>query len=189
MLYGAKMLQWAKVKAEPAGTLPSYDTPVNLGALNQVADNPTYNEAKGYGDNTLKVHVSEFKEAALDAQVTELSNANAAAITGAKIDTESGKDLHFNAEDNAPYGGLGFYINKMTDTNKKVYQGIFYPKVKAVMQGEAYTTKGESITLANHKLKFTASACNNGDWKILSDDFHTEQEAIGWVNEKVKATA
>ena len=66
---------------------------------------------------------------------------------------------------------------------------MVYPKVKAVMQGEAYTTKGESITLANHKLKFTAAACSNGDWKILSDDFNTEQEAIAWVNEKVKATA
>ena len=59
MKYGAKMLQWApfaQSDPEPAGALPKYGTPVNLGALNKVTDSPTFNEAKGYGDNALKVH-------------------------------------------------------------------------------------------------------------------------------------
>lgn len=192
MKYGAKMLQWALFaaeNAEPAGALPNYGAPVNLGALSKVTDSPSFNEAKGYGDNALKVHVNEFKECTVDVEITDLSNANAAAVFGATIDTEGEGDLHFGAEDNAPYGGLGFYINKMLDGNKKVYQGIFFPKVKAAMQGEEYSTKGETITLTNSKIHFVAAACNSGDWKILSKDFTTEAEAAAWVNTMVKATA
>lgn len=191
MKYGAKMLQWApfaKTNPEPEDSLPNYGTPVNLGALNKVSDSPSFNEAKGYGDNALKVYVNEFKESDVSVEVLELSNENASAISGASIDTEGGKDLHFNMEDNAPYGGLGFYINKALDNGSKVYQGVFYPKVKAAMQGEEYSTKGDSITLANSKLKFTASACNTGDWKILSDNLSTEKEAADWVNGKVKVS-
>ena len=191
MKYGAKKLQWAPFATsdpEPAGALPKYGTPMNLGALNKVTDSPTYNEAKGYGDNALKVYVTEFKECGIDVEVNELANAAASAISGATLEAEDGQDLHFGAEDNPPYGGLAFYINKMLEGNVKVYQGIYYPKVKASVQGEEYSTKGESITLANSKIRFLASACNSGDWKILSKDFETETEAASWVDEKIKAS-
>lgn len=190
MKYGAKMLQWApfaESDPEPAGALPKYGTPMNLGELNKVTDSPTFNEAKGYGDNTLTVHVTEFKEVGIDVEVNELPNAAASAIFGAKLDTEEGQDLHFGAENNAPYGGLAFYISKMLKSNAKTYQGVFYPKAKASVQGEEYSTKGESITLANSKIHFLATACNSGDWKVLSKDFSTEEEAASWVNEKIKA--
>lgn len=190
MKYGAKMLQWApfaESDPEPAGALPKYGTPMNLGELNKVTDSPTFNEAKGYGDNALTVHVTEFKEVGIDVEVNELPNAAASAIFGAKLDTEESQDLHFGAENNAPYGGLAFYISKMLKGNAKTYQGVFYPKAKASVQGEEYSTKGESITLANSKIHFLATACNSGDWKVLSKDFSTEEEAASWVNEKIKA--
>ena len=116
MKYGAKMLQWApfaESDPEPAGALPKYGTPMNLGKLNKVTDSPTFNEAKGYGDNALTVHVTEFKEVGIDVEVNELPNTAASAIFGAKLDAEEGQDLHFGAEDNPPYGGLAFYISKM----------------------------------------------------------------------------
>ena len=189
--YGAKYIQWAPFDEtspdESAESFPKYGDPLNLGALQKVTDSPSYNEAKIYGDDALDEYVSEFKECPIDVEITELSNAVASATTGAKIDSGSGsaKDLHFNSSDEAPYGGMAFFAKKMVN-KKVVYQGIYYPKLKATMQGEEYNTKGESITLAGGKLHFLASICAKGDWKVKSDDLATEAAAKAWVDEKIK---
>jgi len=190
MNYGAKMLQWAPFaadNAEPAGALPNYSTPINLGELNKVTDNPTFNEAKAHGDNALRRHVNEFKEVTIDVEILDMPNEHAESVLGASIPAGEGKDLHFGAEDNPPYGCLGFYVNELLAGNKKAFKGVFYPKVKATMQGAEYATKGDSITLTGCKLRFLGTSCNSGDWKIQSDYFNTEAEAVAWVNNKVKA--
>lgn len=190
--YGAKYLQWAPLATESPDALetafPKYGTPMNLGALVKVTDTPTFNEAKAYGDNALKEHINEFKECGVAVELVELSNEVASAVLGSTINAEAENDLEFSAEDNAPYGGLAFYINKMVD-GVKYYHGIYYPKLKAAMQGTEYSTKGDSITLAGGALNFTAAAPANGKWKVESDDFHTEAEAKAWVDEKIKASA
>lgn len=189
--YGAKYLQWAPFAAAAPDALdtafPKYGTPMNLGALVRVTDTPTFNEGKSYGDNVLKEYVNEFKECGVAVELTELSNPVASAVLGAKINEEAENDLEFSAEDNAPYGGLAFYINKMVD-GVKSYHGIYYPKLKAAMQGTEYATKGDSITLTGGALNFTASAPACGKWKVESDDFPTEAEAKNWVDEKIKAS-
>lgn len=193
--YGAKHIQWAPFAAtspdESASALPKYGEPVNLGSLQKVTDSPSYNEGKIYGDDALDEYVSEFKECTVDVEITELSNAVASAVTGAKIDTgstDTEKDLHFNSSDEAPYGGLAFYVKKIVN-KAVVYQGIYYTKLKATMQGEEFTTKGDSITLTGGKLHFLASTSANGDWKIKSENLTTEAAAKSWVEEKIKKTA
>lgn len=185
MDYGAMYIKWAsfaKENPEPAGKLPSYDTPVSLGSLNKVSDSPSFNEGKGYGDNALKVHVVKFKECGVAVDVTELPRAQMSAVTGAEIEEGTHKNMRFRSSDKAPYGGLGFYVNKLLDGNRDVCQGVFYPKVKAVLQGTEYSTNGENITLSYGKLQFTAAACACGDWRIYSDYFDTEEEAQAWVD-------
>lgn len=190
--YGAKYIQWAPFAEtapdESAEAYPKYGDPINLGALQKATDSPSYNEAKIYGDDALDEYVSEFKECPIDVEITELSNAVASAVTGAQIDSSGDKDLHFNSSDEAPYGGMAFYVKKMVH-KKVVYQGIYYPKLKATMQGEEYSTKGDSITLAGGKLHFLASTCAKGDWKVKSDDLATEAAAKTWVDGKVKKAA
>lgn len=188
--YGAKYLRFAPFAAtnpEPDGALPNYDAPISMGELVKVTDGPAYNEGKIYGDNALAEHVNEFKECGIDVEVTELSNATAAALFGATIDTTS-KDIQFAESDNAPYGGFGFYICKMIDNVKK-YQGVYYPKVKAAMQGDEYSTKGDGVTLTGGKLKMTGALAKNGQWKIMSDDLTDEAAAKTWVDGKVKKAA
>lgn len=187
MKYGAKKPRWGKITAEPAGARPTYEAAQVLGALIKVTESPTFNEAKGYGDNMLKVYVNEFKECGLATEVTELPAEQLAAIVGATV-AESG-DLSFGAEDAPPYGGYAFYINKMLDDGSKVYQGVYYPKTKAVVQGDEYSTKGDSITLASSKLQMMASACNSGEWKVMSKDFTTEAEADAWCDAQFTANA
>lgn len=189
MIYGAKGIKWAPITAEPAGALPTYGEARVLGELNRVADSPVFNEAKGYGDNALRRHVVKFKEAGIDVTVLDMTNENASAVMGAKIPEGAAKNLHFTANDSPPNGGMAFYINELMEENVDAFKGIFYPKVKAAMQGSEYATNGESITLTAKNLHFTASAANSSDWKIESDYFTTEAEAQQWVDSMVGATA
>lgn len=184
--YGAKYLRFApfaEITPEPDGALPNYGAPMGIGELVKVTDAPVFNEGKIYGDNALAEHVNEFKECAIDVETTELSNATAAALFGATIDAIS-KDIQFAEGDNAPYGGFGFIACKIIGNVPK-FQGIYYPKVKAAMQGDEYTTKGDGVTLTGGKLKMTAATCNTGDWKIVSDDLESEALAKSWVDSKV----
>ena len=187
--YGAKYLQWAPFKADAAddspAAYPKYDTPVNLGALVAVTDAITNAEAKNYGDNSLQEYASEFQEMTVDVEVTEMSNAVAAKVFGA-ASIESG-DLEYGTEDNQPYGGMAFYVSKQVK-DKKYYQGIYYPKLKASRQGATYNTKGQSITFANGKAHFVGSAGANGKYQVFSKNFDTESEAKSWVDDKIKAS-
>lgn len=192
MQYGAKMIQWAPFAAqdaEPDGGLPKYGAPTNLGALNKVTESFSFNEVSAYGDDVRKANIKEFKEGSLAIETLYLSNANASAISGAELETDESKELKFGSNDLAPYGGLAFFTTHMRDDGTKYYQGIYYPKVKANMEGEEYNTKGESITLSNPKITFAVFEAKNGKYKIKSDEFADEASAKNWVNEKIKAAS
>lgn len=185
MDYGAKYIKWAPFAAEnpePAGKLPSYGTAVSLGPLNKVSDTPAFNEGKGYGDNALQVYVNKFKETVLAVETTEVPREAMSAVSGTTIETGEHKNMRFRDADKAPYGGLGFFVNLLLTGNRDVCKGVFYPKVKAMLQGVEYNTNGENITLSTSKLQFTGAACASGDWKIESELFDTEEEAQAWVD-------
>lgn len=185
MDYGAKYIRWApfaETNPEPDGKLPSYGEAVSLGSLNKVAETPSFNEAKGYGDNSLKVYVNKFKEATLAVEVTEIPRDAMSAVSGSEIESGEKKNMWFGDSDKPPYGGLGFYVNMLLDDGRDVCRGLFYPKVKAMLQGGEYNTNGDNITLSTGKLQFTASSCKLGKWRCYSVDFETEDEAKAWVD-------
>lgn len=192
MKYGAKGIMlalFASENPEPAGAMPNYDEVFSLGELNRVSDSPSYSEAKAYGDNALKRYVNEFKEVPIDVEVLDVTNEVASKVLGAKLDSGSSANLRFTSEDNPPYCGMSFYVNELMASNVKKYKGICYPKVKATMQGEEYTTKGDSITLTSKKLRFMGAACNDNTWKIESPYYDTEEEAINWTKSILGAAA
>lgn len=193
MQYGAKMIQWAPFAAtnpETTTAPPKLGTPANLGALNKVTETINFNRVSGYGDNAKKAEIAEFKDGSLAVETLYLSNENTAALTGAELGaSESDKDLKFGSNDTAPYGSLAFYTNCMKDDGTKYYQGVFFPKVKANMEGESYETKGDSIVLSNSKLTFTVLEPLYGKYRHKSPEFDTEAKAAAWVNEKIKAAA
>lgn len=185
MDYGAKYIRWApfvEENPEEPKKLPKYGTAVTLGALNKLTDTPAFNEAKGYGDNALKVYVNKFKETILGIETTEVPRESMSAVSGTIIENGTNKNMRFRDTDKTPYGGLGCYVNKILDDGRDVSMGIFYPKIKAMLQGTEYNTNGENITLATSKLQFTGSAALSGDWKIESPYFDTEEEAQAWVD-------
>lgn len=192
MEYGARFLHWAPFAdgdAEPDGAFPSYGEAIRLEDLALVSDSPAFNEAKAYGDDALSRYKREFREADLNVEVLDIERAKMAAITGAQI--MEGVGLAFGSDDDAPYGGLAFYTSNLGKDGKTYFEGIFYVKAKANMQGKTYTTKGESITLTNEKLSFKAAACKgNHKWKVISDErFTTEAEAQAWVMARLNKAA
>lgn len=185
--YGAKYVKWAPFADsnpdENSTAYPKYGKAISLGKLMSVAENPTFISGKIYGDNGLDESVDEFSELNVDVGVTELANDVAAPVLGASLGTGQNTDLEHGADDDAPYGGMAFYVNKLVK-RKKQYQGIYYPKLKASMQGETFETKGNNLNLTGGALKFTGSASANGKWKVKSRNFDTEAEAIAWVDAK-----
>lgn len=189
--YGAKNLQWAPFAAsnpEPEDALPNYGTPMKLGDLMSVAETLNFSEVESRADDVRKIYLREFVDGSLAVGVLELPNETASAVTGAQIDsTEGAKDIHFSSNDTAPYGCLGFYTTNIKADGSKYYKGIFYPKVKASMDGRTYNTKQKTIVLDSPKLTFSVDACNTGDYRIESDELTTEAAAKTWGNGKVKA--
>ena len=185
--YGAKYIKFAPLKNEPEDAIPTYENAVQIAEMQKLTDNPTYSEGKQYGDDRLVEYVSEFNEADVDVEVTDLDNQMQSTILGATLSgSDNTEELAFGGSDIAPYGGLGAVICRMRN-NVRTYQGILYTKVKATMQGEEFTTKGDSITLSGGKLKFKATEPKYGKWKIKSAMFPTLEAAQSWVDAKLPA--
>ena len=184
MEYGAKNIRIGKITAEPANAMPTYDNAMLLGELNQLADNPSFAEAKAAGDNNaLARYIKQFTQATVDVTVLDITNEVASMVLGATIESGSTqKGLSFSGNDVAPYVGLGFYTTNLLAENVVRYKAIFYPRCKASMQGKTYDTKGDSITLSNSKLQFTASVCNkDARWKMESEFLESEAAAEAWL--------
>lgn len=179
--YGAKYIRWAPWAAEQTSTssgFPSYGAAIALAELQKVSDTPNYSEASQYGDDGLQEYVNEFKDVDVDIEITDLPVETEKQVLGNTQAAKSGDVVICNAADNAPYGGLGF-ISCILRGNVRKYQAIIYPKLKAAMQGEEYSTKGDSLTLAGGKLKFKGAATDKGDWKLKSKYQDTEDAAKG----------
>lgn len=194
MEYGAKEPKWAPFAAEnpePAGALPNYGTPVTLGEFSALTDNPSFVEASAAGDNDATArYMKRFQQCLVDLTVLDMANEVASSVFGSTLDTTEGKrDLHFSKDDNPPYGGLAFTTENRMKGDVTKYQGVFYPKLKANMQGKSYSTTGSSITLQSTALQMMGMACNSGDWKILSELFDTEAEAAAWRDAKLGGTS
>lgn len=190
-IYGAKYLRWAKKTAAGVeGTsFPTYDEALDMGPLVSVSETITYASAKNYGDNALQESVDEFEEVALAVNITEMPIPTAATIYGAVVGRNGA--IGYGGEDEAPEGCLGFYTSKIsknatTGVQKKYFQGVFYPNLKASRQGVTYNTKGNSITFANGQANFTGTVEENGFFQVFSDNLDTEAAAKAWVDKMLK---
>ena len=188
--YGAKYIKFAKIKEEKDKSLPTYDSVRDLSKLQTVTDSVAFVSGEQYGDNELQEKMTEFSSVTVDVEVTELQNEAAAVVLGAThtpaAEGKTGEIAH-NINNVAPWGGLVFMGCKIIQNVRK-YFGVYYPKLKAEMQGETYATKGSSITLSGGKLHFAGTATKNGDYKIVSDDFDAEDKAKEWCDAKLGGT-
>ena len=90
-----------------------------------------------------------------------------------------------NANDVAPYIGLGRVITKMVNGVLK-YKGEFLYKVKFSEPSQEDQTKGEKVDFKTPEIEGSAASLANGNWSA-AQTFDTKEAAVTWVKGKLQA--
>ena len=182
--YGARYGKWAPITAETKDALPTYGEKISLGALTKVTDAPNRITVTAEGDDQVQDSLDEFSGGTVDIHFAAgTCNEAKAKIWGAHI-SEDG-ELAMGVDDEAPYGGYAF-ARLMRKGKKDYFQGVFYPKLKAVPQGEENNTKLKSGTvLTGDNIHMLWEAPMFGKYKYVSGELATEEEAMAWVDAKL----
>lgn len=182
---GASRPYWAPIKTESDSALPTYDTGMAFSEFIKLTENLSLAETEFYSDDTLSENAKEFKYCELTYDNKGLSDEIMQKMFG--MDYTDGV-LTYGADDNAPFGGFGYYRTLM-DKAVKYYEGVFYPKVKGALSGDTTDTRGENVSFAGTSTSLTAYACKDTrrTWK-KTQIFKTAEEAEGWVKTQLGIT-
>lgn len=143
------------------------------------------NDAELYGDDVLIESDKTFNKATVTAGIDNDDMETMAELLGHTYSEEAG--MVRNANDIAPYVGLGRVVTKIKDGVRK-YKVEFLYKVKFGEPSQEDTTKGESVEFGTVELEGTASTLVNGDWSVTKE-FDTKAEAITYLEGLLTAKA
>jgi len=183
--YGALYPQFVPFYAtspEPDDSLPRYGTKVSLGKLQKATDSFSTEEVRQDGDDELVEYLQEMTDFTLDIEVTQLPAATEKSIFGCT----GTDDMVYSDTDTPPWGGVAFVRSLLID-NVKYWQGIYYPKVKASVQGEEDNTKGKSMAFSGDKVRFVGTCAKNGAYKVKSQLYTSKASAKAWCDTKLAA--
>lgn len=137
----------------------------------------TNSDASLYADDVLAESDTSFAGGTVTIGIDEDDLTLMADLLGHTI-TEAGI-MTRNANDIAPYVGLGRIVTKMVNNVIK-YKVEFLYKVKFSEPSAENTTKGESVEFATTEIEGTVNALANGDWSV-AQTFDTKAEAITYL--------
>ena len=135
------------------------------------------NDASLYADDTLAESDNSFAGGTVTMGIDREDNKTLGALLGHEV-TEEG-EMTRNANDVAPYVGLGRIVTKMVDNALK-YKVEFLNKVKFSEPSQEETTKGESTEFATTEIEGTIATLADGSWS-KSQTFDTKTEAIAYL--------
>lgn len=136
------------------------------------------NDASLYADDSLAESDTSFQSGTVTLGIDDEDDAILADLLGHQID-ENG-ELVRNADDVAPYVGLGRIITKMVK-NVYHYKVEFLMKVKFGEPSQENDTKGESVEFGTHEIEGQVAKLANGDWS-KTKTFDTMAEAQEYLN-------
>ena len=119
------------------------------------------NDAKLYADDGLAESDTSFQGGTATLGIDDEDDKMLATLLGHEID-ENG-ELVRNADDVAPYVGLGRIITKMVNNVYK-YKVEFLMKVKFGEPSQENDTKGETLEFGTHEIEGQVAKLANGDW-------------------------
>lgn len=173
---GLNNLWYAKLTEAQDGT-PSYDGARSFGKAVSANANISNNSAALYADDVLAESDTSFQNGTLTLGVDDDRDTVFAEVLGHTI-TDEGEVVR-NANDVAPYVGVGRIIVKMVN-NVKLYKVEILYKVKFGEPSQDDNTKGESVEFATSEIEGQVATLANGDWSD-SKTFATKAEALAFI--------
>ena len=143
-------------------------------------------KTKFYADDSVAESVNEFINGNITLQVDDLSNEVLADICGASISTDTG-DITMRDTDTAAMIRLGFLVRRYKN-DKSEYRGIVFSRIVFDIPADDYETKGESIVSKSTTITGEIMRNHEHIWKDMSAWKTNEQDALDWVNTKLKPT-
>lgn len=134
------------------------------------------NDAKLYADNGLAESDTSFQSGTVTMGIDEDDLETQAALLGHEI---TDGNLVRNANDAAPYVGLGRIVTKMVNGLYK-YKVEFLNKVKFGEPSQEDNTKGENVEFGTVEIEGTVSTLTNGNWSV-AQTFDTKQAAVTYL--------
>ena len=187
--YGARKLFWAPWAEGAQDTdpnkLPAYGEAKAGGQLNKITDAPNFVDGSLAGDDVIVLYEQEFRDGTVTEENVCIPMADAAVMLGASHDEADG--VAFGVDDKPPYIGLGF-ITHHVGKEKKWFEAVFYPKLKAKPSGIDYSTRAKDISFATDKLEYLWESPVCGKYQVVKD-FATEAEADAYIQNLFKGTA
>lgn len=177
---------WYGILTEATDGTPSYGGAKSFGKAVSAKVDVSTNDATLYADDALAESDYSFQSGKVTLGVADDDMSVFAEILGHKV-AESGGEMTRNADDVAPYIGLGRVITKLVN-GKRVYKGEFLFKVKFSEPSQEDETKGDSVDFKTPEVEGTASALANGNWSA-SQTFDSKVAAVEWVKGKLTANA
>lgn len=177
---------WYGLLTEADDGTPSYSGAKSFGKAVSAKVDVSTNDASLYADDALAESDSSFQSAKVTLGVADDDMTVFAEILGHKV-AESGGEMVRNADDAAPWIGLGRVVTKVKD-GKRQYKGEFLYKCKFSEPSQEDETKGDSVDFSTPEIEGTAAALANGDW-AAAQVFDTKTAAVAWVKGKLTAKA
>ena len=177
---------WYGLLTEAEDGTPSYSGAKSFGKAVSAKVDVSTNDATLYADDTLAESDSSFQSAKVTLGVADDDMTIFAEILGHKV-AEEGGEMVRNANDAAPWIGLGRVITKVTN-GKRQYKAEFLYKCKFGEPSQEDETKGDSVDFKTPEIEGTAAALANGDW-AAAQTFDTKDAAVSWVKGKLTAKA
>lgn len=185
---GLTNIWWAKLTEAEDGT-PTYDGAKSFGKAVSCKVSVTNNDATLYAEDALAESDKSFNSASVTLGVADDDDTIFAPILGhtvGGVTNGEGGEMVRNANDVAPYIGLGRVITKMVNGALK-YKGEFLYKVKFSEPSQEDQTKGEKVDFKTPEIEGSAAQLVNGNWSA-AQTFDTKDAAVAWVKDKLKAT-
>jgi phi13 family phage major tail protein len=175
---GLNSFYYSHLTGENAQTgAPIYDGDKSLGKAVNCDVSINSNSAELYADDVLAESDTTFSNGTVALGVDDDREATFADLLGHQ--TSEAGEVKRNANDVAPYVGVGRIIVKLVE-NVRVYKTEILYKVKFSEPNQSEQTKGESVTFSTPSIEGRVSTLSNGDWSDAKT-FTSKADAVAYI--------